>query len=32
MNEWLNEHPEYRDLNQQPLREFLEELKSGGMR
>ncbi len=29
MNEWLDEHPEYRELNQQPIGEFLEDLKGG---
>ena len=28
MNEWLDEHPEYRELNQSPIGEFLENLKS----
>lgn len=29
MNEWLDEHPEYRELNQQAIGEFLDDLKVG---
>lgn len=32
MEDWLNDHPEYRDLTQVPIREFLEGLKSGEVR
>ena len=28
MNEWLDEHPEYRELSQLPIHDFLEGLKS----
>ena len=29
MEDWLNEHPEYRELNQMPIGEFLDGLKAG---
>ncbi len=29
MNRWLDEHPEYRELDQMPIREFLEKMKVG---
>jgi len=28
MNRWLDEHPEYRELDQMPIRDFLEKLKA----
>ena len=27
MNRWLDEHPEYRELDQMPIRDFLEGMK-----
>jgi len=29
MNEFLDEYPEYRDLDQMPIRDFLDKLKRG---
>ena len=28
MNRWLDEHPEYRELDQTPIGDFLERLKN----